>query len=295
MYAITGATGNTGRRIAETLLENGKRVRVIGRNADRMQSLVDKGAVAFLGSLEDKSFLSDAFHGVTAAYVMIPPDYQTEDLRAYQNQVGEAITAALIQANVRYVVNLSSLGAHLPEGTGPILGLHDQEQRLNKLEGVNIVHLRPTYFMENLFSQISMIREMGINGTAIRGDQRFPVIATQDVATIASRYLLDLGFTGVSVRELLGPKDLSMNEMTDILGEALGMEDLQYLQFPYEEAQQGMTDAGLSTDFARSIVELNRGINEGNLFEDIQRSEENTTKTSFEEFARTFATVYHRS
>jgi uncharacterized protein YbjT (DUF2867 family) len=240
MYAITGATGNTGRRIAETLLENGKQVRVIGRNADRLQPLVDKGAMAHAGSLNDRSFLSDAFHGVTAAYVMIPPDYQTEDLRAYQNQVGEAITAALIQANVQYVVNLSSLGAHLPEGTGPILGLHDQEQRLNKLEGVNIVHLRPTYFMENLFSQIPMIREMGINGTAIRGDQRFPIIATQDVATIASRYLLDLGFTGVSVRELLGPKDLSMNEMTDILGEALGMEEVDRRAQPWDQRRESL-------------------------------------------------------
>jgi uncharacterized protein YbjT (DUF2867 family) len=295
MYVITGATGNTGRRIAEKLLASGKQVRVIGRNANRLQSLVDKGARAFVGSLEDKLFLFDAFQGATAAYVMIPPDYQAENLRACQNQIGEAITAALIRAEVKYVVNLSSLGAHLPEGTGPILGLHDQEQRLNKLEGVNIVHLRPTYFMENLFIQIPMIQAMGINGTAIRGDQKFPVIATQDIAAIASEHLLNLDFTGVSVRELLGPKDLSMNEMTDILGEALGREDLPYVQFPYEEAQQGMTNAGLSTDFARAIVELNKGINEGIFNECVPRSEENTTGTSFNEFAKTFTVVYQES
>ena len=167
IYAITGATGNIGRRIAESLLAKGKEVRVIGRNAERLQALVDKGAQPFVGDLEDSQFLTKAFSGAGAAYLMIPPHFQAEDFRAYQNRVGESIAKALKNSSIKYALNLSSLGAHLPERTGPILGLYDQEQRLNQIPGVHMVHLRPTYFMENLFHNLDLIKHQGINGSPL--------------------------------------------------------------------------------------------------------------------------------
>lgn len=128
MYVITGATGNIGKRIAENLLARGEEVNVVGRSAERLQPLVDKGATACVGSVEDTAFLTGAFSGCKAAFLMIPPDYQAEDFRGYQNRVGESIANALKDGGLEYVVNLSSLGAHLSERTGPILGLRDQER-----------------------------------------------------------------------------------------------------------------------------------------------------------------------
>ncbi len=293
MYVIAGATGNIGRRIAGRLLAEGKDVKVIGRDTGRLEPLVNERAVACVGDLGDRGFLSETFSGARAAFLLIPPEYQAENVREFQNRIGETISTALERSSIEYVVNLSSLGAHLPERTGPILGLHDQEQRLNKLEGIHILHLRPTYFMENLFPNIDLIKHQGINGTSLKGDLEFPIIATQDVAEAASRHLLELDFSGKSVRELLGPRDMSMNEMTRILGEAIAKPDLPYVQFAYEDQEKAMTDMGISADMARALTELDKSMNEEYGVVGTARTKENTTPTSFEEFARVFAGAYN--
>jgi uncharacterized protein YbjT (DUF2867 family) len=292
MYVITGATGNTGSIITEILLEAGKQVRVVGRSNEGLQFLVDMGAEACAGSLEDEDFLTGAFEGAAAVYAMIPPNLQVGNLRAYQNQVGVVIANAIKRAGVKYVVHLSSQGAELHDGTGPIAGLHDQEQRLNRIDGVNILHLRPTFFMENFFMYIPLIKEQGINGSPLQGDLPIPVISTSDIAVEAARYLLELDFTGMSVKDLLGQRDMTMIEMTQIIGKAIGKADLQYIQFPYEDAEKAMVESGLSQDAARSFIELQRGINGGIVIAGAQRTAENTTETTFEEFAGIFAAVY---
>jgi uncharacterized protein YbjT (DUF2867 family) len=214
MYAIIGATGNTGRIISENLLSKGELVRVIGRNAERLQSLVDKGAEVAIGTLEDPKYINEALRPVKAVYAMIPPNSQAEKIREYQNRIGENIANAIQNNKVKYIVNLSSLGAHLPEGTGIVLGLFDQEQRLIKIEDVNVVHLRPIYFMENLLGNIELIINKGINGSPLKDDVPVPVIAIKEIARVASKYLLELEFSGKVVHELLGEKDVTMNEAT---------------------------------------------------------------------------------
>jgi uncharacterized protein YbjT (DUF2867 family) len=295
MYAITGATGNTGKKIAEVLLAKGKKVRVIGRTAERLRPLADKGAEPFVGSLDDAAFLTRAFTGVKAVYAMIPPNYAAPHFREYQNKLGEAIATSIASAQVPYVVNLSSLGAHLPEKTGPIKGLYDMEQRLNKLERTHVLHLRPTYFMENLFWSMNLIKTMGMNGSPLRGDLLIPMIATTDIAAVATDRLLRLDFLDKSSKELFGQRDLTMPEVTRILGKAIGKPDLPYVQFPYEDAEKAMVGMGLSLDMARSFNELYRAFNDGILKPTEPRSESNTTPTSIEEFAKVFAMRYSSS
>jgi uncharacterized protein YbjT (DUF2867 family) len=292
IYAITGATGNIGRRIAESLLANSKDVRVIGRSAERLQPLVDKGAQPFVGDLEDSVFLTEAFSGAGAVFLMIPPSFQEENFRAYQNRVGESIATALQNSGVKYALNLSSLGAHLPEGTGPITGLYDQEQRLNQIPGLHLIHLRPTYFMENLFHNIDLIKHHGINGSPLKPDLAIPMIATQDIAAVGTEYLLNLDFSGKSVQELLGPEDISMQEVTRLIGKAITKPDLPYVQFSYEDAAKTMVQMGLSEDLAGRFMEMNRAINEGHGIAPLPRTEKNTTPTSFKEFAGFFADAY---
>lgn len=292
MYVITGANGNVGRRLAEILLAEGKKVRVVSRNVDRLQPLAQRGAEVCMGSLQDEAFLAQTFQGARAAYVMIPPNHQAENLRAYQNRVGNVIFNVLKNAGVDYIVNLSSLGAHRPDKTGPVLGLYDQEQRLNWLEKANLVHLRPTFFMENLLSNVHLIKTRGINGTPLRGDLALPMVATKDIARVASEYLLELGFKGIVVRELLGQRNISMNEMTQILGKAIGLNNLQYVQFSFEEAESSMIEAGFSRDVAQSLLQLYGSINERIVIVGTERTDENTTETPFEEFAESFAAAY---
>lgn len=292
MYVITGATGNIGGKLAKMLLAEGKRVRVVGRDVDKLEPLAQRGAEVCRGSLQDEAFLAETFQGAKAAYVMIPPNHQAENLRAYQNRVGEVIFTVLKNARVKYIVNLSSLGAHRPDKTGPILGLYDQEQRLNWLREANLVHLRPTFFMENLLNNIHLIKTKGINGTPLKGDLALPVVATKDIARVASEYLLGLGFKGVLVRELLGQRNITMTEMTQILGKAIGLDNLQYVQLSYEDAMRSMIEAGFSRDVAQSLLQLYMSINQGIVILGNKRTNNNTTETPFEEFAETFAAAY---
>ena len=293
MHAITGATGNTGRRIAETLLSQGKKVRVIGRDAERLKSLVKKGAEAFVGSLDDAAAMTRAFSGAKAAYAMIPPNLKAENLRVYQNKISEALASAITKARVQYVVNLSSVGAHLAEKTGPIAGLHDQEQQLNKLKDVHVLHLRPGFFMENFYWNIDMIKKMGINGSPLKADLPVSMIAAQDIAAAAAQQLADLDFSGKSVLDLLGQRNLTMTEATRALGSAIGKPDLKYVQFPYDEAEKSMLGMGLSASVAKGFIEMNRAFNEGVIRLNEKRSAVNTTPTSIEEFAKLFAAAYN--
>lgn len=292
-YVVTGATGNIGKVLAEKLLAAGHRVRVIGRSEERLRSLTDKGAESSVGSLDDADFLTRAFEGARVVFTLIPPNLTAEDFRSYQNLVGEAQAAAIERAGVKHVVNLSSMGGHLAEGTGPIKGLYDHEQRLNRMPDLNVVHLRPTFFMENLLMGIDIIKKMGVNGGAARADDATPMIATRDIAEAAAQLMLKPTFTGKQARELLGPRDYTMVEVTRAIGKAIGRENLQYLQVPYEVVRQAMVGQGLSENVAAELVELARASNEGLLKPTEARSAENTTPTTIEEFAaEIFAPAY---
>jgi uncharacterized protein YbjT (DUF2867 family) len=292
MYAITGATGNIGSKAAELLLARGEKVRVIGRDTIRLQTLVNKGAETAIGDMNDVSFLTRAFSGVDAVYTMIPPNYTATNFRVYQNDIGASTTEAITKAGVRFVVNMSSQGAELPVGTGPILGLHDQELRLNELAGVNVLHLRPTYFMENLLMNIPLINEMGIAGSAVRGDQKFAMIATKDIAARVAEYLVRKDFNNKTVKDLLGQRDLTLKEAIGVIGNKIGWTDLKYVQFTYDEAAKGMVAMGLSTDMSRRYIEMSKALNDGLFAVNRPRTSENTTPTAIEEFAETFAAAF---
>ena len=283
MIAITGATGNIGSKITADLLSKGQNVRCVARTAHNLKKFSAKGAEIAAVSLEDTAALANAFTGVNAVFAMIPPNYQTPDFRAYQNSVGASIAAAVETSGVKHVVNLSSQGANLPEKTGLIKGLYDQEQRLSKLKGINILNLRPTYFMENLLANIDIIKQMNIMGSAIRGDLKIPMIATQDIAAFAAERLLKKDFSGMSVKDLLGQRDLSMNEAAGIIGKKIDKPGLRYVQFSYEDTGKALADMGFSTDVASLFIEMSKAFNDELI--NTPRTRENTTQTPFEEFA----------
>jgi uncharacterized protein YbjT (DUF2867 family) len=180
----------------------------------------------------------------------------------------------------------------LAEGANAISGLHDVEQHLNRLQGVNIIHLRAAYFMENFFSNLDLIKNRNIIGSPLRKDLPIAMIATRDIAANAAQILLNLDFSDHSARELLGQRDISMEESTRIMGRAIGKGDLSYIQFTYEQAEQAMAGMGLSRSVARSVSEMNRAFNEERIYPLEERNARNTTPTSFEQFAAGFAEIY---
>ncbi|RZU43280.1 NmrA family NAD(P)-binding protein [Edaphobacter modestus] len=291
-YVILGASGNTGSIIADYLLLKGKKVRVMGRDVGRLQRFVDKGAEAFTADLSDVAALNKAFNGAHAAYLMLPPAKSRED----QEQESTAIAQAVKESGVGYAVHLSSYGAQVPESTGPVAGLHSSEQKLNAISGLNVLHLRAAYFMENNLKAIGMIHGMGLLGNALRPDVKLPMIATRDVGDYAAERLLRLDFSGKQTRELLGERDLSMTEATAMIARGIGNPDLEYKQFPYDQVEQVLTEMGIPPKGAAMYIEMYKAINTGVLIPLEPRSPENTTPTSFENFVQdVFAAEYQQN
>jgi uncharacterized protein YbjT (DUF2867 family) len=285
-YTITGATGHVGGRIAEQLLDQGHSVRAISRSRERLQHLVDKGAKAWVGDLMDERFLTEAYQGVDCVFAIIPPNYQSTDYLAFQHQIAHTHVAAIMESKVKNVVALSAVGAHMKKKAGIVDGLHDFEVQLGKLKRkTNILILRSSYFMENLLSQIDVIKNMGAVASTIRPDVSQPMVAMQDVVNVAVNHLVDLDFKGLQIEYVLGQRNVSFNDITRILGEAIGQVDLKYIQSPYHQAKDNLLKTGMSENVADLMIGMADAINNGKMLGDYKRTKKNTTPTSIEEFA----------
>ena len=293
--AVMGASGNIGSRITEHLLAGGHTVRALGRSVEKLAGAKGRGADLLLGDAADAAFLSRAFAGADAAFTLLPPNPVSPDVRAEMDRVGTSIAEAIAKGGVGHAVAVSSVGADLPSGTGPIAGLHAQEARLKRLTGTNMLVLRPGYFFENFLHSLDLIRHQGINGGGAAGRTTLPMIATQDIAAFAARALAARDWNEFQVRELLGPRDLSFDEATRIIGATIGKPDLAYVQFPYADYSAALQQAGLSKSVADLYAELDKAFDDGIVRSIEGRNAANTTPTTFEQFAGVIAQAYHGS
>ena len=283
MYVIVGATGNTGKRISEALLAAGKQVTVISRDAEKVKDLVAKGAIAAIGDLHDVAFLTQTLKGAEAVYTLIPPKWDVQDWRAYQMQIATSLTLAIAQSGVKNVVNLSSQGAHLPEGAGPVSGLYYFEQMLNHVPNLNVLHLRPGYFFENLYGVKDMIQHIGILAQPLPAETKVTMVHTKDIAAVATQKLLALDFKGSSVQFIGGTGERTFGEVVSIISNAIGKE-VPYIVSSREDFINGMKGVGIPETIAVGYADLNRALNESSYQEGFQRSVDNSTPTSLEWF-----------
>lgn len=284
MIAIVGASGNTGSVVAEALLGRGEKVRVIGRSGGHLTRFTKKGAEAFTADATDASALAKAFAGADAAYLMVPPNISAPDGRDYQERVTDALAAAVKGAGVKRVVALSSIGADKSEKTGPVVGLHGLEEKLAAINDLQAVYLRAGYFMENVLPQVNVIRNFGFVGGPLRADLAIPMIATRDIGAAAAELLAKRDFKGKEARELLGQRDVTYKEVASIIGKAIGKSDLKYNQLPPQQMKQALVQMGMSDSVAGLLLEMAESLNNGYMVALENRSERNTTKTSFETF-----------
>ncbi|MFZ0762033.1 MAG: NmrA family NAD(P)-binding protein [Candidatus Sulfotelmatobacter sp.] len=295
MYVVLGASGNTGHVVAQNLLARGQKVRVVGRNAAHLQPLAAKGAEIFIGDVADAPALAKAFHQADAAYVLIPPNPASNDVRAFQDRISDAIAAAVQNSGVKNVVVLSSMGADKPSGTGPVVGLYNLEQKLNHIDRANILFLRAGYFMENTLPQVAAIRLTGSAAGPVRPDLKLPFIASRDIGAAAADALLQLAFRGKQIRELHGQRDLDYTEATAIIGKAIGKPNLGYVHAPDDQVRAAMVQMGMSANFAGQILELAAALNRGHIRALEPRTTHNTTPTPFEAFvAEAFVPLYRQ-
>jgi len=295
-YVITGGAGHISKPLAETLVKAGHDVTVVGRNAENLKPLTDIGAKAAIGTVEDVTFLTETFKGADAVYTMIPPNFGATDWKGFIAQIGKNYAEAIKAAGVKYVVNLSSVGAHLPEGVGPVSGLYRAEQALNELKDVNIKHLRPGYFFANFYGNIGMIRGMNILGGNIStADDKIIMVHTDDIAEVAAEELQNLNFTGHSIRYIASDERTPV-EVAKVLGTAVGKPELPYVEFSDEDTLNGLKGVGLPEEVAKNYAEMGHAMRTGIMGEDYWKNRPGQLgKTKLEDFAKQFAGAYNAS
>ncbi|PWT79127.1 MAG: NAD-dependent dehydratase [Bacteroidetes bacterium] len=288
---ITGSLGKISKPLAEILIKNANDVTIISNDPKKAKEIESLGAKAAIGSVADIRFLTQAFQGADAAYTMVPPNWKVPDYRKYIAQIGENYLQAIQASGVKRVVNLSSIGAHLSGGTGPIAGLYDVEQILNTLDNVDIKYLRPGLFYVNFFFDIGTIRKIGVMGNNYSGKTKLLMTHPRDIAAAAAQELQG-SFKGKSHRYVVSD-ERDVAEVARILGTSIGNPELPWVQFSDDDTFAGMKAAGMSEAIAKVYVEMGRAIDSEILFEDFHRQEKfDWGSTKLTDFANEFAAVY---
>jgi uncharacterized protein YbjT (DUF2867 family) len=290
-FTITGSLGNISKPLAEILIAGGHQVTIISSNESKVKAIEEIGATAAIGSVEDVAFLKDAFSGKDAVYTMVPPNFGAPNIRAFISATGAKYAQAIEAAGVKKVVNLSSIGADLAGGTGPIAGLHDVEQTYSKLDGVAVKHLRPAFFYINFLANVDMVKHAGILGSNYGADTPMVLVHPKDIAVVAAEELEHM-FTGQSVRYVASDESTA-GDVATALGAAVGKPELPWIEFKDEDALQGMLQAGLPEAMAKSYIEMGDAIRSRKLFEHYFSNRPSSMgEIKLADFAIEFAQVY---
>lgn len=295
-YIITGSLGNISKPIVKQLISAGHQVTVISSNTDKTAEIEKLGAHAAIGSIEDKEFLKQTFKGADAVYLMIPPNWVVQDFPAYQKSVADNYYDAVKENGIKHIVQLSSIGADLRVGAGPIDGLGYLEEQLGKLSDAQVMMLRPSYFYTNLLGMAGMIKQAGIMGSNFgNAEEKIVLVHPEDIATEAVKQLLSLDFKGHSFK-YISSDERSAHEIATVLSKAINKPNTPWFTFKDEESLQGMLQAGLTKTMAEGYTQMGKSIREGLIQADYFK--QNVTpvgKIKLEDFAGQFAEVYSKS
>lgn len=289
-YIITGSLGHISKPLAAQLAKAGHNVTVITSDTGKQNAIEQLGAKAAAGPVTDAAFLTRTFTGADAVYLMIPNDFTAPSIRAHQKAVSDNYIAALTASGVKRAVLLSSVGAHLRHGAGPIDGLGYLEEELAKLD-LHVKILRPSYFFYNLHRMGDMLRHAGFIGSNFSGT--LALAHTDDIANVAAKHLLAADFTGQSV-EYVVSDERSTSDIARVLGAAVGKPEIPWVQFSDEDALNGMLQAGLTRDQADNYVEMGRSFREGRATEDYLKHKPAFGNVKLEDFAAEFKAVYEQ-
>lgn len=260
MFVVTGATGNTGAVVAQTLLDAGKNVRVVVRDAAKGEAWKLRGAEVAVAAFDDSGALTRAFAGAEGLYLMTPPLPLSADMLAERAPMNRALVAAAKAARVPHVVALSSIGAQHASGTGPIVSLHNLEKLL-AASGLKVTVLRPGYFVENWGEVVPVASAEGVLPTFFAPERKIPMVATPDIGRAAAAALLDPPAKS-RIIALAGPSDLSPADVAVALGTFLG-KTVHIAPVPRTEQEAALKASGLSAKTAALYAEMCAAIDNG--------------------------------
>ena len=288
---VTGSLGNISKPLATELVQKGHAVTVISHQPARQAAIEALGATAAIGSLDDAAFLAATFAGADAVYAMVPPSYAELDSRAYFQRIGHKYVQAIGQAGVGRVVQLSSWGAHLSQGTGGILGSHDVEEILAEVPNIALTHLRPTSFYTNYYGFVGMIKAAGMMGANCAGNRKIALVHPRDIAAAAAEELTRPATSGRTVR-YVASDERTQAEVAQALGAAIGQPDLRWVTFTDEQMRENLLKNGLPPRTAADVVDIYASMSSGALGEDYEQHKPVLGQVKLEDFAQEFAAAF---
>ncbi len=287
---VTTPTGQIGSKLANILLDRKSDVTLIARHPEKVKDLASRGAKVIAGEHSDPAVVEQAVRGADALFWLTPAEMTSHDPLGTARRMAEAGASVIRKHPDLHVVQLSSAGAFLPSGTGPIVGHYETEEKF-RAAGKNIVSLRPNEFMENVFFSMPTIVAQGAIYTTLQGSVKAPIIATQDIAEVAAEFLLK-PIDGHHVVDIVGPQEISLDEWARIAGQAIGKQ-IRVVTVPGDKLKAAMSQSGMSPEMAALLVEMEEAIPKIQQFKGEQKR---TGKVTFSQFAReVFAPAYKRA
>jgi uncharacterized protein YbjT (DUF2867 family) len=286
MIVITTPTGEIGSQVLENLLDTEEAIRVIARNPSALPSEARDRVEIVEGSHSDAAVVQDAFAGADAVFWLVPPDPRAPSVEAAYVGFTRPAAEALKKHGVMRVVSITALGRGTPWAAhaGYVTGSLAMDDLIAST-GVGLRGLANPSFMDNIIRQADVIKNQGVFFSPISGERKLPTVATRDIAAAASRLLLDESWSGFEEVPLLGPEDLSFNDMADIISEVLGKE-VRFQQTTFEDYKARFVGFGMSEAMAQGMTDMAAAKDEG-LDNGVARTPANSTPTSFREWAET--------
>jgi uncharacterized protein YbjT (DUF2867 family) len=283
MIVITAPTGNIGQQVLANILASGEPVRVIARDPSRLPPQTRERVQVVQGSHGDLDVVRQAFAGADAVFWLVPPSATAETLESAYLDFTRPACEVLKSQGVRRVVGVSALGRGTAvAGNAGLVTASLAMDDLIASTGVNYRALTMPSFMDNILRQVEPIKSRGVFFSPVSGDRRLPTCAARDIAAVAARLLLDPSWSGVGHAAVLGPEDLSFNQMAEIMSEVL-RKPVRFQQITFEAFKAGFTERGASEAFAQGMVDMMAAKNAG-LDNAEPRTPQSTTPTSFRQW-----------
>lgn len=261
---LTGSLGNIGKPLATQLISAGHEVTIISSHEEKKVAIQALGGIPAIGNIQEVDFLISTFKGADVVYTMIPPDFNVADYRAYSASIAKIYVQAIQGAGVKNIVNISSMGAHLQEGTGLTIGSYEMETALNKMPDVCCKHIRLPYIFTNLYGSISMIRHMGFMGANYDKDTRLVMVHPDDIAD-AVVAAIQAPFVNNEIIYVVSD-ECTTAEVASAIGKAINQGDLQWVAFTDEQALAGIMQSGVREEIAQLLVEVGVAVRTGILW-----------------------------
>jgi uncharacterized protein YbjT (DUF2867 family) len=262
--------------------EGGHELILLARSPDKLTEEQAKGAKVVPGDLGNAAYVRKAIEGADALFFLCPPNLGVPDYRAYYGELAKAGAAAVKANRIKHTVLLSSVGAHLAEGTGPILGLYDAEKIFAEATQ-GLTNLRPAWFMENYLWELDSIRSMNSIFMPLSGDVTLPMVATVDIAERAARVITGPAPSQPEIVPLHGPKGYSLDECAKIISQGIGKE-VHHVQVTPAQAKRALIGMGSTEGVADTMLEMYAGFQAGKIKDEVERTPDMTTPTTFETF-----------